>query len=240
MTEQASPQRAAGIHGDSAFLRQVATALLNAEQSGATIPPISGDVPYPNIGLACAMQDMGVRLRLANGRSRLAGGVIHHAAEADHRAAGAREPVFGYLFAEMVTGPADIPDVRDREERAAAFAFRLARAPGSPADAAALRPCVQAVLPVQLRYRPRFSQAGATLFDAVADNLGLAGLLTGEPCAVSDWQRPAGLDFDPFAVAAWLARKRSFLGRPLAAGDLIVFGGHEPHDRHGPLPARNG
>lgn len=240
--------RTRGVHGTSQFLEQMAGALRSAYH-GDAIAPFGTTVPYPNIGLACAIQETNTRFWIAQGR-KPAGRIVRLCGRAEQAARGATEPVYGMVFADMLASPgAGLPvHLRQPVHVTPAIALRLAQpvlaVPSSPAE---LRMMIAAVLPVIDVQQSRLDQWRGDLFDEVADHASLGRLVIGPEgsptwldraedvrasVTVGDAQHTVAhtgiAGSQALAAADWLVRKMLFLGRPMQAEDLIVLATDRP------------
>lgn len=232
-----------GVSGTSQFLGQVAGALRAAYHDGP-IAPFGATVPYPNVGLACAIQETNTRAWIAQGR-RPAGRLVRLLTEAEQQTRGATEPIYAMVFADMmaVSGATLAVAAALPTRIAPAIALRLSKpvlqAPGLPSD---LRSVIDAVCPVLDVQQSRLTAWSGDLFDTVADQASAGRLVVG-PAGPVQWldrtedgitrfeadddrapvAQPTLSGRQALASAHWLARKMLFLGRPLAAGDIIAL-----------------
>lgn len=230
-------------------LEAAAAALCEAQRSLTPIEPLSGDFEAGDIDAAYAVQSLVTERGLAE-RRRLVGRKIGLTAAAVQRQMGIDQPDFGVLFADMAvpegeTAPADrLIQPKVEGEIAFVLGSDLREAQPTPADViAAVDYAVAAIEIVD----SRISDWRIDIFDTIADNASSGLFVLGSeprPLGALDL-RHCGMVLDvdgvpasvgagaaclghPLNAALWLARKMVAVGRPLAAGDVILSGALGP------------
>jgi 2-keto-4-pentenoate hydratase len=219
--------------------------LRTAHESGIPCPPVRALLPAGDVDAAYAVQDENTRHWLARGR-RPVGRKIGLTAKAVQRQLGVDQPDFGMLYADMAVGDGDeiAPGRVLQPKVEAEIAFVLER------DLACERPLASDVIAATAYVLPAIEVVGSRIakwdidiVDTVADNASSGLFVLGGPP-----RRLDGLDLrlcgmlmerhgraismgvgaaclgSPVNAAAWLAGKMVEIGRPLAAGDVILSG----------------
>jgi 2-keto-4-pentenoate hydratase len=243
-----------GISGTSQFLDGMAAALRGAYVSGP-IEPIAGLIPYPNIGLAYAIQETNTRLWLEGGR-QLIGRKVNWTSAADQARMSIGEPIYGMLYDDMRIPPNGLAGVTLIEPRlTACIALKVC-------EDIRLRPANEAELiahgwQVSLALEladSRIARWDLAAMDAVADNASAGAFMLGEAfidlAAATDvhcllsirengvevGQKMPSLSFAEAVTASlWVARKMVQIGRPLLAGSVVLVAMDGPT-----LPVRSG
>lgn len=234
---------------DQPGLAESAARLREAYASGRPCTPVRDLIPPGDVAAAYAVQEINTGLWLERGR-RLVGRKIGLTSVAVQKQLGVDQPDFGMLFADMaVCDGESVPASRVLQPKAEAeVAFVLERDLNieQPTVADLMRAIAYAVAAIEI-VGSRVENWDIRLVDTIADNassglfvLGntpqpLAGLdlrdcemsmsRHGEP--VSQGRGEACLGH-PLNATLWLARKMAEVGRPLAAGDIILSGALGP------------
>lgn len=231
----------------------IAQRLRAAYRTGEPVAPIRDLLGTGDVDAAYAIQELSTENWLAAGR-RLVGRKIGLTSVAVQKQLGVDQPDFGMLFADMAVCDGE-PVAQGRVLQAkveAEIAFVLERdltmEQATVADL--MRSIAYATAAIEI-VGSRIANWDIRLVDTVADNassglfvLGntpyrLAGLdlrdctmemtrgIAGESTVVSTGAGHACLGH-PLNAALWLARKMVEVGRPLAAGDIILSGALGP------------
>ncbi len=230
-------------------MRMIAERLRHAELNVAPIAPIRTEVAPNDIDAAYAIQDHATVASLHAGR-RLVGRKIGLTAKSVQRQFGVDQPDYGMLFADMELSDGDeLPQgvlIAPRVEAEMAFLLGRDLHHPSPTMADVLR-AVDAVIPSIEVVDSRIAAWDIRIVDTIADNassgrfvlgtearsvagldLRLAGMVMeckGEPVATGAGAACLG---HPLIAVQWLARRMVEVGRPLAAGDLVMSGALGP------------
>jgi 2-keto-4-pentenoate hydratase len=235
--------RTRGVEGQSQFLEGMAASLRIAIESGP-IPPITPAIPYPNIGLAYAIQETNTRHWLAQGR-RIVGRKVGLTSQGEPGPIVAMpEPCYGILFADMQMMRDDALSLQGltqpRLEPALAFhvgADILAR----PDNFDAFWETIAGVSPALEILDSRIADWRVGPMDVAADNASCARFVLGAMVRPAKPGRvrlqannvllavtPADLFGEASVRAYWMARKAPLTGRLLLAGDIILVGAIGP------------
>jgi 2-keto-4-pentenoate hydratase len=232
---------------------------LRAAYGGAEpIPPIRDELPTGDAEVAYQVQEVNTGHWLATGR-RLVGRKIGLTSAAVQRQLGVDQPDFGMLFADMaVDAGAEVAAGAMLQPRVEAeIAFLLGRDLGAAEPTLAdLLLAVDYALPAIEIVDSRIAGWDISITDTVADNassgrfvlgatprrlddpavdLRLAGMVLerhGEPLVFGAGAACLG---HPLHALRWLAATMVRVGRPLAAGDVVLSGALGPM-----VPARPG
>jgi 2-keto-4-pentenoate hydratase len=232
-----------------AVIENLAKRLRDAAEQQRPIPPIRDELGAGGVAAAYRVQETNTRYRLAQGR-RLAGRKIGLTSRAVQRQLGVDSPDFGMLFADMA--------LRDGQEVAfasvlqpraeAEVAFVLGRDLGHRgitfADVVA---AVAYMVPAIEIVGSRIEDWNIELLDTVADNASSGMYVLGDVPHKLDGLdlRRCGMVMDrrgeqvsvgtgaacmghPLHAVVWLARTMVDVGRPLAAGDVVMSGALGP------------
>jgi 2-keto-4-pentenoate hydratase len=226
-----------------------AAQLRGAYASLVPIAPLRTALPRATIADAYAIQSANTQFWLAEGRIA-AGAKIGLTAKSVQQQLGVAQPDFGVLFADMALDDGQIVAsgrlIQPKVE--AEIAFVMARAP-DPArlHASALISAIAYALPAIEIVDSRITNWNIGIIDTIADNAS-SGLyvLGSRPVAVADIDlRLCGMVLEkngeplsfgagaaclgnPLLALAWLARTMAEVGRPLAAGDVVLSGALGP------------
>lgn len=237
MTDQAGPEAAARAIQDA------------WDRPGATCPPVRTLFADGDVAGAYAAQDIGTKHALKQGR-RLVGRKIGLTSPAVQKQLGVSEPDYGMLFDDMdVPLGAPVSWSRLRQPRVEAeVAFVLGRDLDRDGltTADVLSAIDYAVAAIEI-VDSRIAGWDIRLVDTIADNassglyvlgheprklsrfdvVGAKMAMTRGEETVSSGAGSACLG-SPVSAALWLARVMQRLGRPLAAGDVILSGALGP------------
>jgi 2-keto-4-pentenoate hydratase len=226
-----------------------AAQLRGAYASRVPIAPLRLALPGATIADAYAIQSANTAVWQAQGRAA-AGAKIGLTAKAVQQQLGVAQPDFGVLFADMALDDGEIVAANRliQPKVEAEIAFVMAGAP-DPArlHASALIGAIAYALPAIEIVDSRIANWNIGIIDTVADNAS-SGLyvLGSQPVAVADVDlRLCGMVLEkngqplsfgagaaclgnPLRALAWLARTMAELGRPLAAGDVVLSGALGP------------
>lgn len=226
-----------------------ADSLANAARSGVACAPVAPDIQHLGVAGAYAAQELQTERALKEGR-RIAGRKIGLTSAAVQKQLGVEQPDYGMLFADMGYGDGEeIPLSRLLQPKVEAeIAFVLGRDLRDPAMG--LGDVVQAIayaVPAIEVVDSRIRDWKITLLDTIADNASSgAFVLGGSPKKVSDLDlRLCGMTLEaagepvsvgcgaaclgnPLNAVVWLGRKMIEVGRPLAAGEIILSGALGP------------
>lgn len=233
----------------NALFEDIANRIDASYRSGAPCPPIRDMLPAGDTVAAYAVQEINTRRWLKQGR-RLVGRKIGLTSVAVQKQLGVDQPDFGMLFADMAVCDGEpVPPGRVLQAKAEAeIAFVLERDLDieQPTVADLIRAIAYALPAIEI-VGSRIANWDIRLVDTIADNassgmfvLGntphrLDGLdlresaMTMERAGV-EVSRGSGADClgHPLNATLWLARKMVEVGRPLAAGDIIMSGALGP------------
>jgi 2-keto-4-pentenoate hydratase len=234
---------------DSQAIRDVASRLRQASDSGKAIAPIRDELQAGGVAAAYAVQQANTEHYLAQGR-RLVGRKIGLTSKSVQKQLGVDSPDFGMLFADMaVCDGEEVPLGKVLQPKAEAeIAFVLERDLTQPnTTLTELVSAVAYALPAVEIVGSRIENWNIKLLDTIADNassglfvlgaeprriegldLRLCGMVIekrGEPIAVGAGAACLG---NPLNAALWLARTMVEVGRPLKAGDIIMSGALGP------------
>jgi 2-keto-4-pentenoate hydratase len=233
---------------DAGDVAEHAAHIRNAYQ-GQAIPPIREAAPGATLDDAYAIQDANTRHWVEQGRVAI-GAKIGLTAKSVQKQLGVDQPDFGVLFADMAVSDGDWvrPGRLLQPKVEAEVAFVLARSPNTQAlTTAELISCVDYVLPAIEIVDSRVANWDIGIVDTVADNassglfvlgtrpvrldaldLRLCGMVlekNGDPVSFGAGAACLG---NPLHALGWLAAKMAEVGRPLAAGDVVLAGALGP------------
>jgi 2-oxo-3-hexenedioate decarboxylase len=189
---------------------------------------------------AYAVQDAGIRLRLADGES-VVGGKLGFTSKAMQRAMGVPSPNWGWLTDAMLVTDAVVRlDSLIHPKVEPEIGFLLARDLVPPVTAAEVLAATEAVLPCLEVVDSRFVGFRFGPLDNIADDSSAGAVVLGDPVAPADHDLAlvgcvleadgevvetaagaAALDH-PAAAVAWMANHAP---SPLRAGHLVISGG---------------
>jgi 2-keto-4-pentenoate hydratase len=234
---------------DSDAVQVQAARLRDCYAAGSTIPPIREAWPEATIADAYAIQEANTAFWMAQGR-RIVGAKIGLTAKAVQKQLGVDQPDTGLLFADMAVNDGDVVEagrlIQPKVE--AEVAFVLSRSPDPERlTTAELLDSVGYALPAIEIVDSRIADWKIGIVDTVADNassglfvlgttpvplaaldLRLCGMVlekNGEPVSFGAGAACLG---NPLHALAWLAARAASVGRPLAAGDVILAGALGP------------
>jgi 2-keto-4-pentenoate hydratase len=228
---------------------EAAVRIREAYASGVPCPPVRDLVPPGDVAAAYKIQDVNTAAWLAAGR-RPVGRKIGLTALSVQRQLGVDQPDFGMLFADMALGDGEEIALKrvmqPKVEGEIALILGRDLAMEMPTFADLLRAVDYAVPAIEV-VSSRIANWDIRIVDTVADNassglfvlggpprrlegldLALCGMVIerrGEPVSVGAGAACLG---HPINAAVWLARKMVEVGRPLAAGDVIMSGALGP------------
>ncbi len=234
---------------DSSKVEIAARQLRVAAEQGEPCDPVRALIGDDNLGAAYAVQDLNTAAAIENGR-RLVGRKIGLTAKVVQAQFNVDSPDYGMLFADM-----DVPEgeeipwrglMQPKAEAEIAFVLGADLDQEQLTSADAMNAIAYAVAAIEIvDSRIKDWQIGIT--DTVADNasaglfvlgnqprkLGefdprLCGMVMecrGEPISVGAGVACLG---SPISSALWLAKMMAKVGRPLAAGDIILSGALGP------------
>ncbi|GGK42834.1 2-keto-4-pentenoate hydratase [Pilimelia terevasa] len=227
-----------------------AAALTEAYHTGKPVPPLRDRmIATGDVAAAYAVQRAQVEDWLAAGR-RPVGAKVGLTAPAVQRALGIDEPDFGVLFADMAGDDDAVLDIapllQPRVEAEVAFVLG-ADLPYEQVTTADVVRATDFLLPAIEVVDCRVADWDISIVDTVADNAAAARYVLGtaprrladvdlrhcgmvltdrgEPVSVGAGAACLG---NPVHAVAWLAGTLARLGRPLAAGDLVLSGALGP------------
>jgi 2-keto-4-pentenoate hydratase len=231
---------------------------LRASYAAEPIPPIRDELPAGDAEIAYRVQEVNTEHWLAGGR-RLVGRKIGLTSAAVQRQLGVDQPDFGMLFADMsIDAGAEVAAgalLQPRVEAEIAFVLGRGLDAAEPTLADLLL-AVDYALPAIEIVDSRIAGWDISITDTVADNassgmfvlgttprrlddpaldLRLAGMVLerhGEPLVFGAGAACLG---HPLHALRWLAATMVRVGRPLAAGDVVLSGALGPM-----VPARPG
>jgi 2-keto-4-pentenoate hydratase len=234
---------------DTKLIDACAAELRAAYASGTPINPLRERLGPTNVEAAYAVQNANTAHWLSEGR-RLMGRKIGLTAVTVQKQLGVSEPDYGMLFADMCVGDMEeialsrVLQPKVEGEVALVLERDLPHADTSVHD---LIRAVAYALPAIEVVGSRIAKWDIKIVDTVADNassglfvlgttpvklgaldLRLAGMVLekrGEPVSVGAGAACLG---NPLNAATWLARTMARVGRPLAAGDVIMSGALGP------------
>lgn len=247
MSEPVPPSRTA----PEEIVTKLAERLRACYASGEPIPPIRYELPDGDVAAAYRVQDVNTEHWLSTGR-RAMGRKIGLTAASVQRQLGVDQPDFGILFADMaVDDGATVAAGRLLQPRVEAeVAFVLGRDLAVPEPTVVdVIGAVEYALPAIEIVDSRIAGWQIGIVDTVADNassgmfvlgttprsvrdpdldLRLAGMVmdrNGEPVAFGAGAACLG---NPLNALRWLAATMAEVGRPLAAGDMVLSGALGP------------
>lgn len=229
--------------------QSLADRLSQAAERREPVEPVGAEIGDAGIDGAYAVQDINTERALAAGR-RLAGRKIGLTSVAVQRQLGVDQPDYGMLFADMeVADGAPVPFgklIQPKIEAEIAFVLRAGLA-GERLTLADVVSAVDYALPAIEIVDSRIANWRIGILDTIADNassglyvlgsrpvslhdldLRLAGMVIehrGEPVSVGCGAACLG---NPLNAVLWLARTMAGVGRPLAAGDVVLSGALGP------------
>lgn len=234
---------------DGSLVDSCAKRLRKAGETCAAMPALRTELPAGTIADAYAIQDANTRYWIGEGRKPV-GAKIGLTARAVQRQLGVDQPDFGVLFADMEIPDGDsVPVGRLIQPKVEAeVAFVLSRAPDvARMTTAELIGCIAYALPAIEIVDSRIADWDIGIFDTVADNASSGLFVLGTrpvPIEAIDLRRcgmvlekngqPASFGAGaaclghPLHAVRWLARMMAGMGRPLAAGDVILSGALGP------------
>ncbi|WP_347270966.1 2-keto-4-pentenoate hydratase [Rhizorhabdus histidinilytica] len=230
-------------------IERCALMLREAHDRMEPVPPLRTQYPAARLSDAYAIQDCNTAHWLDAGRVAV-GAKIGLTAKAVQKQLGVDQPDFGILFADMevpdggVVSPGRLIQPKVEGE----IAFVLDATPDADRmTTAELLDCVAYALPALEIVDSRIARWDIGIFDTVADNassglfvlgtrpvpieaidLRLCGMVlekNGEPASFG--AGAACLD-NPLHALRWLAGTMARIGRPLAAGDIVLSGALGP------------
>ncbi len=228
-----------------ADLDAIATDLLDAYDTGRTLPPLTGTHDGLTLDDAYAVQQIQVRRRLAAGATVI-GYKVGLTSAAMQQQLGVHEPDYGHLLSDMLYA-ADAPIATSRflqpraEPEVALVLGRPLRGPWlSVSDVVN---ATAYVLPAIEIIDSRITDWRISLVDTIADNASSGGLVLGQTpvsltgidlalvgCVLRRNGRiqhtgaGAAVIGSPLHAATWLANTLTARGADLAAGDVILTG----------------
>lgn len=229
-------------------VHRAALELREAYHTGAIDPVVDRLVPNDPL-IAYRIQEINTAHWIAEGR-QLVGRKIGLTSPAVQAQLGVGEPDFGMLFADMAVAPggafaaASVSQPRAEGE----LAFGIRRALTDPAvDDAAVGDAVEWMAPAIEIVGSRVRDWQIRIADTVADNASSARYAIGDDRRPFDRAVIDALTMElfedavrvshgpataclgsPVTALAWLARKMVEVGRPLAAGDIVLSGAFGP------------
>ena len=230
-------------------IAEMADALYRARTDLKQIDPLRGTFSLASVDDAYAIQDRNTERWLAEGR-RIVGRKIGLTSKAVQTQLGVDEPDFGVLWADYAFADGEEVDTaRFMQPRAEAeIAFVMERAIDDPeASMSDLVAAIAYALPAVEIVDTAIGNWDIKLVDTVADNASGGGFALGtSPRRVTDLDLRLGGAIlsrngaavsmglgaaclgHPFNATLWLARKMASLGRPVAAGDIVLSGALGP------------
>ena len=226
-----------------ATAREIAERLLNAYRTGATIPPLRGEIA--DITAAYAVQQAAVALWTSAGR-KVAGQKIGLTSKAVQDQLGVGEPDFGTLFSDMILEDgATVPRgavLQPRIEAEIAFVMKSDLS-GSTITPEAVIAATEYVTPALEICGSRIANWDIRIEDTIADNassglvvigrarrkpvlaeLAEVGMSLAHNGAAAGEGRGSACLGNPAIAVAWLAQALSRFGGKLRAGDLVMSG----------------
>lgn len=231
-------------------ITQAADALIGAAQSKTPVKPIAGLLgDGAGLEAAYAVQDRITDAGLGAGR-RLVGRKIGLTSRAVQAQMGVDQPDYGVLFADMEFADGDlIPDgILIQPKVEAEIAFVLDKDLSDPdVTASEVLGAIAYAVPAMEVVDSRIQDWKIGILDTVADNASSGVYVLGaRPVALADLDlRLCGMVMEsggqpvsvgagaacmgnPLIATQWLARKMAEVGRPMAAGDVILSGALGP------------
>jgi 2-keto-4-pentenoate hydratase len=228
-------------------IREAADRLLGAARTGIPCAPVRDLIGGSDVAVAYAVQERLTAARLEAG-GRVVGRKIGLTSPAVQQQLGVDQPDFGVLFADMAYGE-DVPSERLLQPKAEAeVAFVLgADLDDGPLDADQVRAAVAYAVAALEIVDSRVAGWDISFADTVADNASSGLFVLGDWKVTLDDFEPVEATMemtldgevvstgsgaaclgDPLNALAWLARKARDLGRPLAAGQVVLSGALGP------------
>ncbi|NYZ15586.1 2-keto-4-pentenoate hydratase [Azospirillum sp. RWY-5-1] len=233
----------------------IALSLRTAQETGQPIAPIRDLLPAGDLDAAYAVQDANTAHWIDAGR-RLVGRKIGLTSVAVQKQLGVDQPDYGMLFADMeLLDGAEIAAGRLIQPKGEAeVAFVLERdLPRPDSTFTEVLGAVAYALPAIEVVDSRIAAWDIRILDTIADNassglyalgstpvaidrfdLRLCGMVmekNGEPVSFGAGAACLG---NPLNALVWLARRMAAVGRPLAAGDVVLSGALGPMVAFGP------
>lgn len=235
--------------GVASAIDEAAARLRQAAQTKRPCPPVRGLLPDGSIGAAYAVQQINIERELDSGR-RLVGWKIGLTSPAVQRQLGVAQPDFGVLWAHDSYGddePISLQALmQPKIEAEVAFVLDRDLTEG-PITAVDVLRATAFVLPVIEVADSRIAGWDITIVDTVADNASAGVYVLGpKPTPLSDIDlREVQMSIThagnvvsegsgsaclghPVNAVVWLANTLANLGRPLAAGHLVLSGALGP------------
>jgi 2-keto-4-pentenoate hydratase len=232
-----------------ADVNAIAEALFSARTNLAQIPPPRETFGLSRVEDAQAVQDTNTRRWLAGGR-KMVGRKIGLTSMAVQAQLGVDEPDYGVLWADYGFSAGDsVSTKRFMQPRAEVeIAFVMERAVDDPeATMTELMRAVAYAVPAVEIVDSAVADWNIRLVDTIADNASAGGFALGtSPRRITDIDMrlggailskngmPASTGIGaaclghPLNATLWLARKMASLGRPMAAGDVVLSGALGP------------
>ncbi|WP_123039636.1 2-keto-4-pentenoate hydratase [Cohnella candidum] len=226
-------------------IRKLGLYLLDAQENRREVPKITNDYPDLTVGDAYEVQEQIVHRKLEQGL-RIVGPKMGLTSQAKMKQMGVNDPIYGYIFDNMVESGPDISLSRYIHPKVEAeIAFVLGEDIQGPGiTAAQVLSATRYVLPALEIIDSRYENFQFTLPDVIADNASSSGVVFG-----SVIKRPDELELDllgvtlsingvikdlgagaavvghPAASVAMLANMLARKGLKLRAGEVILTGG---------------
>lgn len=236
--------RTQGIKGTSQFLDAIADRFRCA-YDGMPISSIMPEIPYPNIGIAYAIQETNTRIWIDEGK-KLVGRKIGRVSSAVQKQLNLTDPDFGMLFDDMKKQNGETINLGDYHQPkvSAEIAFQVSEDIQVILDnESQLIRHLDALMPAIEVADSRVENWQVTSMDTVADNACAGVFVLGPPVSMADvsmfpsmgctifenGKKMSGATCTdctgyPLKASLALVQKMVRTGRPLRKGDIILSG----------------